>query len=184
MDFLARFDRREFAIITGLVLFAIAVLLGTFAIKPAWESYYEISRSRDLLVGAVKGNRELDDTIVTLLADTRELRSRIYGDIVRLPVSEMEAYIMGKLQQISWQHDVELGGVTPREGEEIDIFRGLVFEIQMTAGFFDLVNWLGEIQDDLGFAILENFTMTADTPDEPDPRLNVRVTMTSYRVVD
>ena len=91
---------------------------------------------------------------------------------------------MGKLQQVSWNHQIELSGVTPREGDEIDIFQGFVFEIQMVARFFDLVNWLGEIQHDLGFAVLESFTLTADTQDEPDPKLNVRVTITSYRAVD
>ena len=184
MDFLARFERRDFMIITGLVVFTVAALLGTFVLKPAWQSYSEVSHSRDLLVGVIGGNAQLDDTIVELQQETRKLRARIYGDIVRLPVSEMEAYIIGKLQQVSWNHEIELAGVTPREGEEIDIFQGFVFEIQMYAGFFDLVNWLGEIQHDLGFAVLESFTLTADTPDEADPRLNVRITITSYRAVD
>lgn len=184
MDFLARFDRRDFIIVTSLALFVVAVLLLTFVIKPAWESYAEVSRSRDLLSGVAGGNKRLDDTIVELQEETRALRARIYGDIVRLPVSEMEAYIMGKLQQVSWNHQVELGGVTPREGDEIDIFQGFVFEIQMYTGFLDLVNWLGEIQHDLGFAVLENFSMTAQTPDQANPRLDVRVTLTSYRAVD
>lgn len=184
MDFLARFERRDFVIVTGLLVFGVAALLGTFVLKPAWESYYEVSHSRDLLVGVIGGNARLDDTIVELQQETRRLRARIYGDVERLPVSEMEAYIMGKLQQVSWNHQIELSGVTPREGDEIDIFQGFVFEIQMVARFFDLVNWLGEIQHDLGFAVLENFTLTADTHDEPDPKLNVRVTITSYRAVD
>ena len=171
-------------IITGLAVFAVAALLGMFVLKPAWASYSEIRHSRDLLVDVIGGNAQLDDTIVDLQQETRKLRARIYGDIVRLPVSEMEAYIMGKLQQVSWNHKIELRGVTPREGDEIDIFQGFVFEIQMYAGFFDLVNWLGEIQHDLGFAVLESFTLTADNPDEVDPKLDVRVIITSYRAVD
>ncbi|MEE9254445.1 MAG: hypothetical protein V3U43_05895, partial [Pseudomonadales bacterium] len=108
MDFLARFSRRDFAILSGLAVLVVLLLLATFAIKPAWDSYSKIDRSRDLLLGVARGGQELDQTIVTLQQATRILRGRIYGDIVRLPVSEMEAYIMGKLQEISWNHNVEL----------------------------------------------------------------------------
>lgn len=182
MDFLARFSRRDFVILTSLAMVTVLAGLVTFAIKPAWQSYSTIARSRDVLQRAVKGGQELDATIVKLQAETRNLRSRIYGDIVRLPVSEMEAYVMGKLQQISWNHNVELAGVTPGEGESIDIFKGFVFEVQINASFFDLVNWLGEIQRNLGFAVLERFTITPVDQDQEDPMLNVRVMITSYRV--
>ncbi len=51
------------------------------------------------------------------------LKHRLHGDMAKLPVRQMESYIIGRLQRVSWNNKIELVSVEPASGERIQVFQ-------------------------------------------------------------
>ena len=114
----------------------------------------------------------------------KALRRRLHGDMANLPPKEIEAYIIGRLQAISWRNRVELVGVEPNSGEMIESFREMLFTVRLAGDYFDLYNWLRDLGKELGFVVIKRYQMSPVDRNEEVPRLSAELTIASYRTVE
>ena len=180
-EVLRRYDRREFALILLLIGAVLLAPITTYVIWPKWKAYRTVSQSRDTLVLATAENGELDAQLESLRLDVGGLEKRLHGDMANLPPKEVEAYIIGRLQAISWRNRVELIGVEPREGERIERFREVLFNVRLAGDYFDLYSWLRDLGSELGFVVIKQYQMAPLDRSEPNPRLSADLTIAAYR---
>ena len=105
----------------------------------------------------------------------------LHGDLAGLPAKELTAYTVGRLQSISWQNRVELVGVEPMEGEDIESFHELLFRVRLTGDYFDLYNWLRDLSRELGFIVIKQYEMAPISLSDQNPRLRAELTIAAYR---
>ena len=113
-----------------------------------------------------------------------ELRYRLYGDMANLPVKQVEAYIIGRLQKISWNNGVELVSVEPSTGDRVQIFQEMLFNVQLVGGYDDLYAWLWEARNDLGYVVVKEYALTRSNRDDAEPLLLADLSLASYRAVE
>ncbi len=105
----------------------------------------------------------------------------LHGDMANLPIREIEAFVIDRLQGIAWNHDVMLEGVQPVSGETIEAFREILFKLEISGHYDDLFAWLNELRTELGFTVIKEYQMDRVGDSAHDPLLRVQLTLASYR---
>ena len=121
--------------------------------------------------------------IKTLSQDVDAAKRLLKGDMANLPEKEIEAYIIGVLQNISWANDIELIGVKPTKGAEIHIFQEILFKVKLSGDYFDLYNWFKEIRKNLGFIVIKQLNLTPAHDENVEKSLLVDLTIASYKSI-
>lgn len=158
---------------------AVAVLILVPQIKSARAAGQEVA----VLEEASKDGGELDRHLQERHASIEELRFRLYGDMANLPARQVEAYIIGRLQRISWNNNVELVSVEPGIGERVQIFQEILFEVQLAGQYDDLYRWLWEARNDLGYVVVKEYGLKRQDNDDDEPLLAANLSLASYRAV-
>lgn len=165
----------------SIALLCTALLV--YLVLPQWKAVSSTDTSLTLLRASVENGSNLNDKLDTLRGEVEELERTLNGDASNLPAKQMEAFVIGRLQTISWRHDVILVGVTPRDGTPLNQFRELIFDVELQAGYFDFFEWLRDINDELGFVVVKRFEMSPANrrAAETNAGLQVKLTMAAYR---
>ena len=116
--------------------------------------------------------------------DVDRLSRELHGDAAELPARQMESYIIGRLQAVSWNTDVDLISVKPGLGQQVQMFQERLFEVQLHAKYRDFVSWLQRIGDELGFIVVKRYHLAPMAQTQSDTKLNIRLTMVAYRMVE
>ena len=119
-------------------------------------------------------------TIHELLTAT--LKNKLQGGMVDLPDNQMESFVIGQLQGISWRNKIELMGVRPGKGSNIQALQEVLFDVEISGDYFDLYAWLQELDDQLGFVVIKSFTIRPLDTSLTGPRLIARLTIVSYPI--
>ena len=164
----------------GIVLLLATSLVYAF-IMPQVKGYQSTVNAREILQQVAKTSSQLEAKLVGVEEAIKELGHQLHGDMVDLPEKQLEAFIIGRLQEISWRHEVELISVRPNKGKVVQIFRELLFDVEVTGDYFELFDWLRELDRELGFVVVKRYTIRPLENNSPSPRLSVRLTMVSYR---
>ena len=178
---LARFDAREFLLLVGLVHIVVIGPLAGLTVLPEVRAGKSLTTELARLDSDsvdLSTQRQLLDGVE---AEVEKLEKRLHGDAANLPAKELEAYIIGRLQSISWKNNVLLTAIRPLEGTPIDTFEETLFEINVGGDYFDLHRWLHDVSDDLGFVIVKQYRMEPGDNRRGDDRLNVVLTIATYR---
>lgn len=178
---LERFSARDLKLIFGGIVLLEAVALITYALWPQLQTYRAAFTSRATLEQVVARDSSLDAELTRLEQRVQTLQRKLQGDTADLPAKEVEAYIIGRLQRISWRNEVELVGVSPKQGEEIQSFKELLFEVELAGDYFDLFAWLEDAGGELGFVVVKKYEMAPIEQGKAPPRLGVKLTMALYR---
>jgi len=96
---LSRFSRRDLFLILTLLVFVLTSLVFTFLLLPKIKSYIAVTKIESILRMVVDNGDLLDNQIAALSSDIDSLQRRLHGDMASLPVKEIEAHVVGKLQQ-------------------------------------------------------------------------------------
>ncbi|MFW2403871.1 MAG: type 4a pilus biogenesis protein PilO [Gammaproteobacteria bacterium] len=165
----------------GLGLLLVALL--TYVVLPEWRAYQSTGASLHLLQANVNEGASLEMQLDTMRAEVERMERTLNGDASNLPAKQMEAFVIGRLQTISWRNDVTLVSVTPREGTPLNQFRELVFDVELEGSYFDFFDWLNNIGTELGFVVVKRFDIkAANAPTNGDQApLRVDLTMAAYR---
>ena len=165
--------------IVGLVLAA----LGSYLVLPQWKAYRGADMSLTLLKANAQQGASLDAELAALQDEVAGLERTLKGDAANLPAKKMQAFVIGRLQTISWRNDVELIGIKPREGQPVAQFRELIFDVELRGDYFNFFNWLNSISKELGFVVVKSFELAPsnEETDGPDPLLDVKLTVAAYR---
>ena len=169
------------------------ILSGFFLLVLATSSVYGIiPQVKEIKAGLIKHdelkelitNRDQLDVQKINLVETVEKRKRdLRGDMANLPEKKMEAFIIGELQNISWNHKINLIGVKPYKGNEIQMFQELLFNVQLSGEYFDLYKWLEELRSQLGFIVIKNLEISLASASEQDSLLRMKLTIASYKSI-
>jgi Tfp pilus assembly protein PilO len=178
---LIRFGRREFLLILSMAVLSVTTLLFTFLVLPPLKTYLQISKTESSLSNVVNDGQELNSQLDQFRQDIELLERRLHGDMASLPEKEIEAHIVGKLQQISWQNNIQLIGVEPSAGDTIESFHEILFRVTLAGDYPDLYRWLREVGDELGFVLIKQYEMQTLDDVAKNPLLTVKLTMSTYR---
>ena len=164
-----------------LLLTAVAIL--SYLVLPQWRAYQTTSSSLKLLQATAADGSSLDTQLESLRQDVGTLERTLNGDASNLPVRKMEAFVIGRLQTISWRTDMELIGILPREGIPLNQFSELIFDVELQGKYFDFFEWLQTVGEELGFVVVKQFEMLSinEVSTRGDPSLKVKLTIASYR---
>jgi len=180
---LSRFGRRDFFLILSIVVLAVTTLLFTFLVLPSLKTYLQVSKSEANLSNVVIGGEGLNSQLRQFNDDIDLLERRLHGDMASLPEKEIEAHIVGKLQQISWQNNIQLVAVEPSAGDTVEAFHEILFRVTLAGDYLDLYQWLREVGDELGFVLIKQYEMQTLDDAARNPLLSVKLTMSTYRAL-
>ena len=180
---LGRFDKREFSLILALIVFAVMALLFTYLVLPRAKIFRDVSTTEVTLKKVVENGDLLDTQLAQIQGDIDLLQHRLHGDMASLPEKEIEAYVAGKLQRMSWQNNVQLVGIEPSDGATIESFHEILFRVSLAGDYFDMYQWLREVSNELGFVLIKQYEMRPMDNISQQPRLSVTLTMATYRAM-
>lgn len=161
----------------------LSVTVAVVILLPQVRSAQTVSREVEVLQEAAKDGGELERHLQERYANIDDLRFRLYGDMANLPARQVEAYIIGRLQRISWNNDVELVSVEPGTGERVQIFQEMLFDVQLAGQYEDLYRWLWEARNDLGYVVVKEYGLKRQDNDDQEPLLIANLSLASYRAV-
>ena len=162
----------------------VTAALGTYVIWPEVKQYRSSLTTRDILEQVSPNEEALDTQIAKLKEEVESLGHELHGDLANMPDNQMEAFIIGRLQGISWRNNIELQSVRPGKGNIIKMFEEIVFNVEITGDYFDLYAWLKELGEELGFVVINNFSIRPLDKNKAEPRLTATLTIVSYREVN
>lgn len=172
---------REFRMLlvgVGLVLTSMAIM---FALTPGAKAYFAAAKAAAVLEEAKNGTPDLEQQLKERRATIDELRFRLHGDMANLPFKQVESYVIGKLQKISWRNDVDLISVKPENGQEVQVFREMLFNIELVGEYENLYRWLWDAKTELGFVVVKEYSMRRHDNNDDNPKLITEISLASYR---
>lgn len=184
-DLLNQLDRRQLTVIGGGLLLLLVVVLLLYVVQPQVKDFLGARNSLTLLTERTENGVGLDEQLAQLRSEVEVLERELHGDMANLPMKQMEAFIIGRLQGISWRNDVQLVGVEPADGGLAGEFSELLFDVELHGRYLDMFAWLESTKEELGFVVIKQFEMTpVSEAGAEEPELRVNLTMASYRRVE
>ena len=98
-----------------------------------------------------------------------------------MPINEMESYLIGRLQKLSWESGVRLNSVHPGIAKRVLEFDEISFKVRTTGEYTKLYSWLNKLSDNLGFVMVSKYKI--QTASRNNNNLNMDVTLVFYRAV-
>ena len=183
LKLLDQINKKSFiSVLAGILL----VTLATTSVYAIWPQVKELrsgQQTRNELRGIVDNKDALLEQITQLQKEIDEKKHRLKGDMANLPEKKMEAYIIGELQNISWDHEIDLISVKPAKGNEIQMFQEILFKVQLSGDYFDLYKWLLDLKKQLGFIVIKSLELNNLNKNDPDTRLLMNLIIASYKSI-
>ena len=181
-ELLDRLDVRQRAMLAGGLVVLLIAALFSYVVLPRIKVYQQSAESRNLLQDVAVQGQAVSQQLTALAAVVQALERELHGDAANLPVEQLESFVIGRLQVISWRNDVELISIEPSAGETIQSFRESLFRVELSGSYFDLYAWLRELNDELGFVVIKEYEMRPIENVAEDPDLLVNLSIASYRL--
>ncbi len=183
-DFFDNAEPRVVALMLAGVVLLVALVEVTYLLWPQVRQYRALSASHATLQQAVTSSDSLEAQLGKIDAEVQTLSRRLHGDMARLPAKQMESFIIGRLQTISWRNDVTLVAVEPAAGESVEMYREVLFRVELVGDYTALLRWLEDVATELGFVVIKEYQLNV-AEDHPDnPPLKTRLLLAAYRVTD
>lgn len=183
-DFFENAEPRVVAMMLIGVVFLVAAVEITYLLWPQISHFKQLHASHQVLESAVTNNDSLSNQLQQIDAEVQDLSRQLHGDMARLPARQMESFVIGRLQKVSWATEVELLSVQPGSGKKVQNFRESLFEVKLNARYHDFFEWLQTVNDELGYIVVKKFEIRPDDHDKlNNPELNLVLTLVSYRMV-
>lgn len=183
-DFLENTQPRTFAMMLIAIVLLAAALPITYLLVPQLKFYIAYNAEHELLDQAVINSDSLGSQLTQIDAQVKSLSRQLHGDMAQLPVKQMESFIIGRLQKVSWETQIELVAVLPGEGKQVQNFRETLFEVKLMAGFHNFFKWLQMVNEELGYIVVNEFEISPRGNESvKDPKLDISLTLVSYRMV-
>jgi len=183
-DFFENAETRTVAMMLIGIVFLVAAVEVTYLLWPQVKSFRTLHASHQVLERAATSNDSLSNQLQKIDAEVQDLSHKLHGDMARLPAKQMESFVIGRLQKVSWATDVELLSVKPGSGKQVQNFRESLFEVKLNARYHDFFEWLQTVNDELGYIVVKKFEIRPDQGEVlKNPELSLILTLVSYRMV-
>ncbi|WP_373096688.1 type 4a pilus biogenesis protein PilO [Zhongshania sp.] len=183
-DDVGSLDPRSIRLLGGGLALLLVAALSLYVVKPLWLNYQSIKASNLMLVNAMTHGVDLDQQLAQRYANIKSIEESLFGSSGAIPAKQMEGYVIGVLQSISWQQQVKLDSVRPLASKDIMQFRELPFEVSFSGDYFSLFNCLQAINKELGFIVIDQLTISSDPSDRSGSALQMKLRMASYRIIN
>jgi Tfp pilus assembly protein PilO len=183
MKLIEQISRNTFVLILLAIVLIMFATTSVYGIIPQIKDVRAGFNIRDNLKSLVINKDKMDLQYEKLSQEVLEMQHELKGDMANLPENKIEAYIIGELQNISWNHEVSLIGVKPVKGENIQMFQEILFDIQLSGEYFDLFQWLLDLRDHLGFIVIKNIELNSESVTNNSSLLLMKLKVASYRRV-
>jgi len=180
---LSQLPARQRRLLSLGVIVLVTVAMLVYFVLPQIKNYRSKAISRASLADISSEDAVLLQQIESRMEDIERLSRLLHGDSAHLPLQQMESFVIGRLQKISWDHGIELISVRPGEGAQIDRFREILFTVELEGSYAPLHRWLSAVRQELGFVVIKEFALVRRDQSPVDPRLRATLTMASYRMV-
>lgn len=181
-SFLDKLSPRELSIALGCALVLIIAAIALYVVKPLFVEYRSLAEQHELLAGIASTGNDVGAEINRLQQKLDALEQRLLGDSANLPLEQMESFVVGRLQTISWRHGIELESIEPSAGEHADDYQELLFRVAMSGDYFAIGSWLEDVANELGFVVVKEYQISVAGGDDALPVLGIRLLLASYRV--
>ncbi|MDH3763522.1 MAG: type 4a pilus biogenesis protein PilO [Gammaproteobacteria bacterium] len=182
-DYFENAEPRMIAMMLIGIIFLVAAVEITYLLWPQVKNFRQLHASHQVLKQAVTSDDSLSNQLRKIDAEVQDLSRELHGDMARLPARQMESFVIGRLQKVSWATEVELLSVQPGSGRQVQNFRESLFEVKLNARYHDFFEWLQTVNDELGYIVVKKFEIRPDEHDKLDnPVLSLVLTLVSYRM--
>lgn len=166
-------------LLISLILFTITAGF-LYVLKQPFQDFREAQQTLDLLATEIQTGVPLGDQVELFQKQNAQLHQKLHSDSRKLPLNQMIAFVIGRMDKIAESHDVKLISVEPGHGEKIFMFQELPFHVAVNGDYFSLFDWLDQVERDLGPIVIKNFELTSE-PNSAVRRLTL--TLVSYQFV-
>jgi hypothetical protein len=180
-EFLETAEPKMVGAMLAAVVILTSLVLISYLLWPQIKAFSAVNESHKIMLNAVNSSEGLEQQIAKVKAEVDTLAYELHGDMAKLPAKQLESYIIGRLQKISWETDVELISVKPGVGQRVQMFQETLFEVSVNAGYFNFFEWLQTIGHELGFIVVKKYEINVQDKALVDPKLKIALTMASYR---
>ena len=168
----------------AMVAVVVATGIALYLIKPLYIDFRDKRVSFQMLHSQIDDQAQLQQAIDRERERIRQLQLQLHGEAGNLPVNEMEAYLVGRLQELAWDAGIELMGVRPGAAKRIMEFEEISFKVDVKGEYKNLYRWLDSIDDALGFMLVTNYEISLSGRRVGSTELNMHVTIVFYRAAD
>ena len=167
-----------------LVALLAAAVMFSYSIRPGYTSMQQNREALELLKNRMDDQQALQGMIDDRRSDIANIRHAISGESGELHLNEMESYLIGRLQSLSWDSDIQLISVRPGASKRVIDFDEVSFEVSVIGKYFDIYDWLNRLDSNLGFVKVTRYRIQPLTQGagREDNRLNMELTLVFYRV--
>ncbi len=183
-DYLENADSRTvaFGLVAIVVLFLAVQVM--YLLLPQYKDWTKLQSSYDVLQQATSNQLNLENQLEQTSQQIKDLSFALHGDMGDLPTNQMESYIVGRLQRVSWESDVELMSVIPKSGQQVQQFQEILFDVQVQGQYFDFFQWLQSVNQQLGYIVVRRFDINRiGNPADKRPILQINLTLVAFRMV-
>ena len=184
INLIEKLDKRKFVTILAGVSLIIFSAIFSYVLWPQFTSYKKSINDLAVLEDIIASKNDVQYELGSLKAQIDHAKRKLKGDMADLPEKEMEAYVIGVLQNISWDNEVDLIGVKPAKGNEINIFQEILFRVKLAGEYHDLYRWFVELRSQLGFIVIKNLNLNPINTQEDTTPLKMDLTIASYKSIN
>lgn len=183
-DYLQKISVRELRLL--LLGLAAIVLAGAVIglVMPRAKALQSANREVSVLEEAAQDGAELDRHLREQHSKIEGLKYRLHGDMANLPARQVEAYVIGRLQRVSWDNDVDLVSVQPALGERVQIFQEMLFNVELAGQYGDLYRWMLDARKELGYVVVKEYSLARRDNNDEQPQLLAQLSLASYRAIE
>ncbi len=178
---LENLPKSSFLTFGGLLMLLLFTAITVYGVLPKYKAWAKTQQSYTVLAELDGSAVDLNTQIAHMESQVSKLERQLNGDSASLPTRQFESHVIGQLQQVAWKHNVQLAGIVPRQGERVERFREMLFDVQLSGDYFDIHDLLNDFQTKLGFVVVKQFDMRPGRRSD-ERLLDVKLTLASYRM--
>ncbi|MDO7597665.1 MAG: type 4a pilus biogenesis protein PilO [Pseudomonadota bacterium] len=161
-SFIRNTEPRIIAILLASILIMTLLASYLYVFKNPIKSLKSNQQTLKLLSAEVEREIPLGKQIEDLEQQAYKIKRLVNASGQQLPQNQMIAYVIGQLDLIAVQHKVQLTSVMPGMATKIFMFEELPFNIEMKGSYFDLYNFLKDVDVELAPIVIKSFSLIAD----------------------
>lgn len=156
------------------------LLLGSwlYLFQPPLAEYRRLQASRIEMQTKVEEGSLLELPLEQINSQIARLNQRLRSDKPLLPVTQLVAQTVDKLDRLSKGHEVRLLSVIPGKTREVSLFEELPFAIKVQGDYFKLYEWLCLAEHELGPMVVKAFELR---PLPNEVQIEMNLSLVSYR---
>lgn len=178
---LEQLDSRTLRLLALGVILVLASMLFSYAVMPQYKQWQKQRQSVSVLESVQSGQVNIQIQMDVLREEIAEIRRKMRGDLPDMPLQQLESYIIGRLQAVSWRSNVDLLSVRPGLNQTLRRFEEISFDVELSGDYFALYEWLWALGQELGFVVVKNFDITPASHGAVTPMLNARLNVVFYQ---